>query len=348
MAHIVLEGYRPKEGDFVSTGPSVVEGIVNGTAGARPLRQGVGAGPQPQSLRALPDLQGDRRVDGVEDTGELRPGDDGSAARGRLLRYVLGGKDPHGPHSLGVHLRPPSGCAEQPVDQCHLDGERVDPSAASPFLTSLCECLRSLRAPGDDPPELIVLGDLFELALTAPEDAAATFSQFISALRPGTGDAAVAPHIRFVPGNHDHHLWTRGSDDRYLRMLEDDLTSTPKPRDRHSTHLLPSNEGFPVRDRFVEILAKRGSNGISVTVEQSYPNLGLVDGSGQRAVVLSHGHFIEPLYRVMSFLDRVFGIAPLRRHRSLAARSGQRRLDRLLLVLNGRQRRHHAGHPIAL
>ena len=32
MAHIVLEGYRPKEGDFVSTGPSVVEGIVNGTA----------------------------------------------------------------------------------------------------------------------------------------------------------------------------------------------------------------------------------------------------------------------------------------------------------------------------
>jgi len=32
MAHIVLEGYRPEKGDFVSTGPSVVEGIVNGTA----------------------------------------------------------------------------------------------------------------------------------------------------------------------------------------------------------------------------------------------------------------------------------------------------------------------------
>ncbi len=187
------------------------------------------------------------------------------------------------------------------------DGERVDPSAASPLLTSLCECLRSLRRPGEDPPELIVLGDLFELALTAPEDAASTFSRLIAALRPGTDDAAVASHLRFVPGNHDHHLWTRGSDDRYLRMLEDDLASTPRPRDRHATHLLPSNEGVPVRDRFVEILAKRGSNGISVTVEQSYPNLGLVDESGDRAVVLSHGHFIEPLYRVMSLLDRVFG-----------------------------------------
>jgi hypothetical protein len=32
MAHIVLEGYTPKEGDFIPAGPSVVEGIVNGTA----------------------------------------------------------------------------------------------------------------------------------------------------------------------------------------------------------------------------------------------------------------------------------------------------------------------------
>jgi hypothetical protein len=35
MAHIVLEGFQPEDGDaddFVSVGPSVVEGIVNGTA----------------------------------------------------------------------------------------------------------------------------------------------------------------------------------------------------------------------------------------------------------------------------------------------------------------------------
>jgi hypothetical protein len=32
MTHIVLEGFQPEEGDFVSLGPSVVEGIVNGTA----------------------------------------------------------------------------------------------------------------------------------------------------------------------------------------------------------------------------------------------------------------------------------------------------------------------------
>ncbi len=32
MAHIVLEGWRPDKGDYVAAGPSVVEGIVNGTA----------------------------------------------------------------------------------------------------------------------------------------------------------------------------------------------------------------------------------------------------------------------------------------------------------------------------
>ncbi len=31
MTHIVLEGFTPEDGDFVSTGPSVVEGIVTGT-----------------------------------------------------------------------------------------------------------------------------------------------------------------------------------------------------------------------------------------------------------------------------------------------------------------------------
>jgi Protein of unknown function (DUF3039) len=32
MSHIVLEGYTPKDGEYVSAGPSVVEGIVNRTA----------------------------------------------------------------------------------------------------------------------------------------------------------------------------------------------------------------------------------------------------------------------------------------------------------------------------
>jgi Protein of unknown function (DUF3039) len=32
MAHIVLEGVETTEGDYLAAGPSVVEGIINGTA----------------------------------------------------------------------------------------------------------------------------------------------------------------------------------------------------------------------------------------------------------------------------------------------------------------------------
>lgn len=187
------------------------------------------------------------------------------------------------------------------------DGERVDGTAPSPVLSALCDCLRSLHRTGASPPELVVLGDLFELALTSLEDAAGTFAQFVAGLRPGAANGAVAPQIRFVPGNHDHHLWSRASDDRLLHLLGDGSSAIPAPADRHATHLLPANDAVPVRDRFVEALAARGETGTGLRVVQSYPDLGLVSEGGDRCVVLSHGHFIEPLYRTMSLLDTVFG-----------------------------------------
>jgi hypothetical protein len=185
------------------------------------------------------------------------------------------------------------------------DGEHVERTSVSPVLSALCEGLRELSR-GTDPPQLVVLGDLFELALSSTDDAAATFAQFVAALKPAASDAAVTPVIRFLPGNHDHHLWSRARSDRYLEYIGSaptDQALTPEP---HTTHLLPTNEGIPVRDRFIESLAARADIGAKITVEQSYPNLGLVTPSAKRAVVLSHGHFIEPLYRAMSALDEIF------------------------------------------
>jgi UDP-2,3-diacylglucosamine pyrophosphatase LpxH len=187
------------------------------------------------------------------------------------------------------------------------DGERVDGTTPSPVLTALCDCIRSLRRPGQDPPQLVVLGDLFELALTSLEDAAVTFSQFMTALDADAATGAIASEVRLVPGNHDHHLWSRASDDRFVDQLAGDASSIPPATDRHATRLLPAHDAVPVRDHFVEILATRGGAPGGVTVVQSYPNLGLVTDDGGRCVLLSHGHFIEPLYRMMSLLDNVFG-----------------------------------------
>src|ERR1035438_8116906 len=58
------------------------------------------------------------------------------------------------------------------------DGERVDSSFVSPVLVALCDGLRVLGQ-GHEPAQLVILGDLFEMALSSPDDSAATFAQFI-------------------------------------------------------------------------------------------------------------------------------------------------------------------------
>ncbi len=64
MAHIVLEGYTPKDGRVRLDRAERGRGHRDGDGGAGAVRQGVGPGTQPGPLRPLPDLQGDRRAMG--------------------------------------------------------------------------------------------------------------------------------------------------------------------------------------------------------------------------------------------------------------------------------------------
>ncbi len=73
MSHIVLEGFKPEKGDFVSAGPSVVEGMVNGTAVKALCGKIWVPGRNPKRYPALPHLQGDRRGPGLEGPCRLRP-----------------------------------------------------------------------------------------------------------------------------------------------------------------------------------------------------------------------------------------------------------------------------------
>lgn len=184
------------------------------------------------------------------------------------------------------------------------DGEAIDPARPSPALETFRDTLHALGT--GDPPQLVVLGDLFELALNSTDDAGRAFGQFVQQLGIGTDRAVVAPVIRFVPGNHDHHLWVRARGECFLDHVAQLPADQPFPTQPHVTHLLPRNDPFPVRDRLVELLAARGQ-GATVQVESSYPNLGLTDETGSRAVVLSHGHYVEPLYRAMSHLNQLVG-----------------------------------------
>ena len=183
-------------------------------------------------------------------------------------------------------------------------GGDVDVSAPAASLTALGGCLRSL-AGGAEPPELIVLGDLFELALTPLDDAAGTFTHFVRAVGIGEHDGAVAPHVHYVAGNHDHQLWTRARLDQETALLEQAASSDPLLDAPHVTPMFPGG-GTPVRSRFVEALVRRAETAGEVTVTHTYPNLA-VAGPADQIVVMHHGHFVERLYRIVSSLDDLFG-----------------------------------------
>ena len=185
-------------------------------------------------------------------------------------------------------------------------GTAVDREAPSPALSALGACLASLTARGA-PPELVVLGDLFELALTPLDDAAATFAHFARALGLGTPGGAVARQLRFVAGNHDHHMWTRARMEHDARIVRETPRGQPLQQPEHVTAMFDDPAAPPVRARFIEALVEWSSDGASIEAVHSYPNFGLVDGSGERAIVMHHGHFVEHLYRIVSSLDDLFG-----------------------------------------
>ena len=225
------------------------------------------------------------------------------------------------------------GALNSVLTSVHPTGDHVEESSVSPVLVALCDAVRALSR-GADPPQLVVLGDLFELALCSTSDAAATFAHLLEQLRPGTADAAVAPVIRFLPGNHDHHLWSRARGDCYVDYMANVPFRQPLRPEPHATCLLPSNDTFRVRDRIVELMAARADTAVPITVEQSYPNMGLVDSAGGRR----RGALPRALHRAP-----VPGhVGPRRRFRAwrrrfhrAQPRGGERRLDRLLLVLDG-------------
>jgi hypothetical protein len=184
-------------------------------------------------------------------------------------------------------------------------GAGVDRSVPAPVTAALGVALRTLA--GDDPPELVVLGDLFELALTPLDDAAAAFSQFAQSVGFGSPDGAFADRLHYLAGNHDHLLWTRARLDREVDLVTRTPVDAPLPEVSHVTPLFDPIDVDPTvmgPGSFVTALLARAGYP-AVTVSSSYPNLG-IHGADDRIVVLHHGHFIEPLYRMMSVLDDLF------------------------------------------
>lgn len=180
-----------------------------------------------------------------------------------------------------------------------------DTSVASPVLTSLVECLRTLigQNEGREKPSLILAGDVLELALTTENIAAMAFERFIELIFPKDGEP-LFKEVFYLPGNHDHHLWETARETQYVNFL-----ATPKQAPGkelkvpyHTTSMFNVN---PVPSLFLNGIIHRYPHLKDQQIGTLYPNFAVLSEDERRCVIFTHGHFAESMYLLMSTMRKL-------------------------------------------
>ena len=108
----------------------------------------------------------------------------------------------------------------------------------------------------------------------------------------------------FIPGNHDHRFWQNEKDNLFLeRFQQADYKSDE--RIAYQTSDLFRSKSIP--SNFLNQLPLAKAKGLSF--ELRYPNWGLqqtnTDAAKSRQVIFHHGHYVEPLYRLMTTVNQL-------------------------------------------
>ena len=179
---------------------------------------------------------------------------------------------------------------------------RTDPTQRSPVLCQLVTCLRDLIAhnQGKQKPTLILNGDILEMALAETNEAAMVFERFIELIFPKDGEALFDKNILYIPGNHDHHIWETGRETQYVNFICDISAGESLEVPWHITKMFSPDR---VRGYFVTELIQRYPHLKDVVISIVYPNYALLSSNEQKCIIFSHGHYVEPLYSLMSTLD---------------------------------------------
>lgn len=150
--------------------------------------------------------------------------------------------------------------------------------------------------------KFILNGDIFELALANTNEAVMTFDSFLSLTYTKNRKEIFSDKLIYIPGNHDHHLWETARERQYLEYMLKLEPGAYIELPWHHTKMIKPN---PLKSRFITTLMQRHKNlkeGRAMTV---YPNLTLVNRETEKYVVISHGHFIENIYYLMSNLQSI-------------------------------------------
>ncbi len=174
----------------------------------------------------------------------------------------------------------------------------AEPGRPSETLTQLGRNLGAYVAAlsGGKPVNLVLMGDVLDMALSPLRKTVPAFRSFMAALYPDDGSGPFAPEVICVPGNHDHHIWRSVRERDYLDRLAKSDGGAPSPADDTVLFGAPTLEALLLQEAVASLPQLKNAR-----FPVAYPNFGLA--KGDRAVILHHGHFIESFYRMMSALN---------------------------------------------
>ncbi len=189
-------------------------------------------------------------------------------------------------------------------NQNHSPRYRVNAEKTSPVLKDLFPVLETIvqkiNETSSPKVEFILLGDVFELALGSISDASMSFERFLECcFSKGT---RFSDHMIYIPGNHDHHLWETAREKQYT-----DYIASLKPKEKiqdawHTTKMISPD--FVTSDLLTEIM--RRNKGLKRgIVKIAYPNLEISNSKQTKTIFLTHGHFLENIYELMSSLQSI-------------------------------------------
>jgi hypothetical protein len=179
----------------------------------------------------------------------------------------------------------------------------TDSTQPSPLMVLFVACLKELieQNQGQQKPILILNGDILELALAETNDAAMMFERFIELIFPENGEPLFDKNnILYIPGNHDHHIWEIARETQYVNYLDGVPPGGYFESPWHTTKMF-----FPdlVRGYFVTDLLQRYPHLKHTVINIVYPNYAITSDDGQKCIIFNHGHYIEPIYSLISTLN---------------------------------------------
>ena len=184
------------------------------------------------------------------------------------------------------------------------ENEKVNFNKTPPVLRGLIDILKNfiIELKQSKKPKFILNGDIFELAQANMNESVMAFDLFLREVYDTNGKKIFSDKIIFIPGNHDHHLWETARETQYLEFLKKIPPTDSIPPPWHHTKII---NGTPLKSKFLTGIMRRHHRLNKGRAIIAYPNFVLNDKLNYKSIVITHGHFIESIYRLMSTIQSI-------------------------------------------